>query len=294
MKKAILQLHIAIFLAGFTAILGKLITLNEAMLVWWRLLLALLVLAAWFLCNPKKLFLQKKAVFQIMGVGTLIGLHWLCFFGSIKFSNVSIALVCFSSSGFFAALAEPFFTNKKWSLVHMGLGLLSLAGIIIIFSFDSRYQTGIVLGIVSAATGSIFSILNKKLIRKMDSLSMIFWEMAGALIILSLIVPFYAFYLQANFLPKNFDWLWILILSVLCTVWAFLLQLKALKHISAFTLNLSYNLEPVYGILLAFLIFKEGKELSGAFVWGATFICTAILIQMYLMVREHRKQQNPL
>jgi len=285
MKKAMIQLHIAIFLAGFTAILGKLIGIGAISLVWWRLLITVIVLFVFFRLNRQNTNYSRALILKVLGVGALVGVHWLSFFGSIKFANVSIALVCFSSSGFFSALMEPLILKRRLSWFELVLGLLSMSGIYIIFHFDARYKTGIALGVAAAALSALFSIFNKKLVSQMDGLNMTAYEMAGALVVVSLIMPFSM--LAGNvFLPAALDWLWLAILSLLCTVWAFFLQLKALHHISAFTLNLSYNLEPVYGIILAFLIFKENKHLNAAFYVGVGLIILALGAQMYTLKRK--------
>ena len=291
MKKAMIQLHTAIFLAGFTAILGKLINLGAISLVWWRLVITVAVLFVFFRTTLKKTAYPFQLIAKVLGVGALVGLHWLSFFGSIKFANVSIALVCFSSSGFFSALIEPFVLRRKLSLFELALGIISMSGIYIIFHFDTRYKTGIALGVAGAALSALFSIFNKKLVHQMDGLHMTAYEMAGALVIVSFVIPF-SISNGSAFWPQSIDWLWLFILSVLCTVWAFFLQLKALHHISAFTLNLSYNLEPVYGIILAFLIFKENKKLNIAFYIGVSFIVLALAAQMYAVKRKRLAIQN--
>jgi drug/metabolite transporter (DMT)-like permease len=290
MKTALLKLHIALVLAGFTAILAKLISLGEASLLWWRLFLTVLVLGIYFIVSKRKIAYSKSLIVKVMGVGAIVGLHWLCFFGSVKWGNVSIALVCFSLAGFFSALLEPLLLKKKMSWMEVFLGSISVVGVYIIFHFDARYKLGIALGVACAALSSLFSIFNKKLVPQIDKIAMTAFEMFGALIMLSIITPFYVFGANASFLPMPLDWLWLGILSVLCTVWAFALQLGALKYISAFTLNLSYNLEPVYGIILAFLIFNENKHLNASFYIGVGLILSAVLLQMWLLRRTHKKE----
>jgi drug/metabolite transporter (DMT)-like permease len=281
MRVAFIKLHIAVLLAGFTAILGKLISLNEAALVWWRLLLATAALLLLFAVLKKTVRLQGKTAFQLLGIGALVGIHWLLFFGSVKYGNVSIALVCFSASGFFSALLEPLVTGKKWKLVELLLGLICMSGIYIIFHFDTQYKTGIILGVGAAALSAMFSILNKQMVNaKVDGLQMTFWEMAGAFITLSLVMPFYITMRGDAMLPIGLDWVWLLMLALVCTVWAFFLQLQALQYISAVTLNLTYNLEPVYGIILAFVVFGENKYLGNEFFIGLLLIAAAVAVQM--------------
>jgi drug/metabolite transporter (DMT)-like permease len=291
MKQALLRLHTAIFLAGFTAILGKLISLGTISLVWWRLFITVIFLAFWLRGKLREANYPVILKWQVMGVGALVGLHWLSFFGSVKWANVSIALVCFSSSGFFSALLEPMILKRRISWFELMLGILSMAGIYIIFHFDTRYKVGIALGVLCAALSALFSILNKKLVTKIRGLHMTAYEMAGALAIVSIVLPF-NFFSGTAFFPVQFDWLWLGILSVICTVWAFVLQLQALKHISAFTLNLSYNLEPVYGIILAFLLFRENEHLNKAFYFGALLIIFALGVQMVTLNLRRRKNRE--
>ena len=157
MRLAFIKLHIAVLLAGFTAILGKLISLHEASLVWWRLLLSVVALLLLFTGLKKKVLTTRNTMLQLLGIGSLVGIHWLCFFGSVKYGNVSIALVCFSAAGFFSALLEPIITRRKWRPVELLLGLMCMVGIYIIFHFDAQYKLGILLGVVAAALSALFS-----------------------------------------------------------------------------------------------------------------------------------------
>lgn len=281
MKSALIKLHIAILLAGFTAILGKLISLNEGVLVWWRLLITVVVMLGLFRINKVRQVYPLATRLSVLGIGTFVGLHWLCFFGSVKYANITIAVVCLSTGGFFSALLEPLIRRTPFKLADLLLGAISIAGIYIIFHFDTQYKTGIILGIMAALLSSVFSILNKKIISKMDGLSITTYEMTGALIVMSCIVPFYGVSFSDGLMPVGWDWLWLCILAVVCTVWAFILQLQSLKHISAFTLNLSYNLEPVYGIILAFVFFQENEQLSPQFYIGVLLILLSIGLQMW-------------
>lgn len=289
MKQALLRLHTAIFLAGFTAILGKLITLGTVPLVWWRLLITVVFLAFWFRGRLSEAGYSPVLKWKAIGVGALIGIHWLSFFGSVKWANVSIALVCFSASGFFSALLEPLILRRRLRPFELFLGLISMAGIYVIFHFDARYKTGIALGVASAALSALFSIFNKKLVGQMQGLHMTAYEMAGALVIVSIALPF-SLLSGSGFWPQQLDWIWLALLSFACTVWAFVLQLQALRHISAFTLNLSYNLEPVYGLVLAFLIFRENRLLNPAFYLGALLIIVALLLQMFALKLKRSRE----
>lgn len=289
MKQALIKLHLAIFLAGFTGILGKLIGLNEGLLVWYRIAITVVTLYAWLRYRKQLGKVTAAAVYRLMGVGSLIALHWVFFYGSIKMANVSIGLVCFASVGFFTALLEPLFTAKKISRAEIGLGLLSLLGIYLIFHFDMRYRSGILVGLVSAILAALFSVLNKRYVTVTDSKTMMLYELSGGLLLLTLGMPLYLHYFPpAYLLPTAGDWLWLLILSWLCTVLAMDLMLQSLKKVSAFTQNLSLNLEPVYGILMAFFLFHENASLSPSFYPGVGLIALSVVLQM-LRVRRTRE-----
>ncbi len=287
MKQALIKLHIAVFLAGFTGVLGVLITLNEGLLVWYRMLItviSLFLLLIWRK-NLQKISLSKAV--QLMLIGCLIAIHWVCFYGSIKYSNVSIGLVCFASTGLFTALLEPIFTLKKFSWIELVLGFISLLGIYLIFHFDARYRTGIIIGIASAIFAAIFSVLNKRNISQIAPQTMMLYELSGGVLLLTLLMPFYLNKFPTTHLfPSILEWGWLLILSLLCTLWAMDLMLQALKRVSAFTQNLSLNLEPVYGILLAFMLFHEQKELQISFYYGFVLIAISVALQMFRVLKK--------
>ena len=185
MKQALIKVHISVFLAGFTGIMGALIQLNEGLLVWYRIFLTvigLFILLQWKGSLKK---LSASSILKLVGIGTLIAFHWVCFYGSIKYANVSIGLVCFASTGLFTALFEPIFTHKKISAVEIILGLISLAGIYIIFHFDVRYRTGIIVGIASAVLSALFSVLNKRHVNIAPPQTIMLYELGGGLLILT-------------------------------------------------------------------------------------------------------------
>ncbi len=289
MKKAFLQLHAAVFLAGFTGILGKLIGLQEGMLVWWRIFITIIVLFTWLAATKQLEILKRKDIAAVSGVGLLIALHWILFYGSIKYANVSVALVCFSATGFFTAILEPIVMRKKIEWIELALGLLSIIGIYIIFDFHPQYKLGIAFGIMAAVGSALFPIFNKQLLLRIKATTLTLYEFAGGLLLLSLLLPLYHQFFPANYYwPTAMDWMWLLVLAVFCTVLMFVLQLEALKKISAFTSNLSFNLEPLYGIIMAFLFFKEGQLLQKEFFIGLGLIVLAVLLQTWLMGRKRR------
>lgn len=293
MRKAFIQLHAAILLAGFTGILGRLIELNEGVLVWYRLFISVITL--WIIFSIQRTIerVSFRDLMLITGTGLIAALHWVTFYGSIKYANVSVAVVCFSAIGFFTALLEPLIVHKPVKWIECLLGLLTIAGIYIIFHFDPRYKTGIIIGIISALLASIFPILNRQFVQRLKVETVTVYELTGGLISLTLLLPLYLLISPADtLLPSKADWLWLLALGWFCTVLAFHFSMNALKKISAFTVNLSYNLEPIYTIILAFLIFKEDKELSDAFYIGLSLIMLSVLLQSFLVYRKNRINQD--
>ena len=282
MKKAFLQLHIAIFLAGFTGILGRLITLNEGMLVWYRMLFT--IIALWimvaFAGHMKRI--SRKELFKLYGTGAIVALHWGFFYGSIKYANVSIGLVCFSAVSFFTALLEPLIFRKRINSTEFLLGILVMVGIYFIFHFDPRYKTGILLGIISSLLATCFTIFNKILLKQHSPMDLTLHELTGGWLSLSLLLPVYLYFFPvSHYLPGWSDSGWLLVLSLFCTVLAFNLSMSALKKISPFTVNLSYNLEPLYGILLAFIIYREDRELEKGFYIGISIIMFTVFLQSW-------------
>lgn len=282
MKKAFLQLHIAILLAGFTGILGRLITLNEGLLVWYRLFFTVIFLWAMYALAPKSSTSGKTGLLAVYVVGGLVALHWVFFYASIKYANVSIGLVCFSAVSFFTAVFDPIITGRKNDIREWMLGLLVMVGIYLIFHFDPKYKTGIILGIVSSALAALFTIFNKSLLKKHSAMDLTRHQLTGGWLLLTVLLPAYLhFFPVQTLLPSWSDIGWLLFLSLFCTVLAYNLSMSALRSISPFTVNLSYNLEPLYGILLAFLLYREDKELESGFYYGMAIIVITVLIQSW-------------
>jgi drug/metabolite transporter (DMT)-like permease len=292
LKKAFLQLHFAVILAGFTAILGKLITLNEGLLTAYRMLLTVVILAIILFFKKQLKKLSWKNTLTLFGVGAIISLHWVSFYGSIKYANVSVSVTCLSTIGFFTSLFEPLIRRRRVDFVEVFLGMLAIAGVYLIFNFYPEYKTGIIFGIISAMLACLFPILNKTLLNRFSPNTVTLYEMSGGFIALCFILPIYLQFFPASyFIPTSTDWLWLLILAGVCTVFAFNLSLHALRHISAFTTNLTYNFEPVYSIILAFIIFKENKFLGPGFYFGFALILLAVSLQMVRIYQERRKER---
>jgi len=280
MKRAFFQLHIAVFLAGFTGVLGRLITLNEAVLVWYRMMIACFVLWISLLFQKRKPAASRKLFIQASSVGFILAMHWVSFYAGIKNSNVSTALVCLSAMGFFTAILEPVMLRRPFDMIEVLLGLMAIAGISIVFHFDPHYKLGIIISLFSALLASIFPILNRQILQKMDAETATRYQLSGGFIFITLLMPIYLHYFQVDrLLPSLSDWAWLLVLGILCTVVAYDLFMKALQKISAFTVNLSYNLEPIYGIAMAFIIYREDKEVSPGFYYGFCLIVAAVVLQ---------------
>ncbi|WP_426293538.1 DMT family transporter [Dyadobacter endophyticus] len=289
MKQAFIKLHIAIVLAGFTGIFGKLITVNEGLLSWYRIWLAgilmLLILAA-----TKKLErIAFRDFARISLTGLFLGMHWIFFYGSIKYSNISVGVVCFSLAGFFTAIFSPLINRRALVLSELLLSLLTLLGIALIFSFDARYRIGITLGVISSALGSLYMISNERLAHSFKSETATMYAMLGGGIALTPLMPLYGYFFPVETLiPSWSDLGYLLLLAFFCTVVLYMLQTQVLRRISAFTVNLSLNLEPVYTIILAILIYHENKELRWSFYLGLALIILSVILQMLHVMRAHR------
>ncbi len=282
MKKAYIQLHLSIFLGGFTGIFGKLISLNEGLLVWYRLLFSALILLLFGYFSGRKTNVSFPAFLRIGTTGLLLALFWMFFYASIRYSNISIGVVCFSTVGFFTAVLAPLINRKHISISELLLSGLTLCGIALIFHFDTRYRTGIIFGLLSSLTGAFYTIANERLTRYYDSHTIIHHEILGGWLGFSLLLPFYCLVSPAEtWVPSGEDALYLLLLSLFCTIGMYFLMVQALRSIPAFTVSLSCNLEPVYSIILAVFFFEEGHQLTGAFFAGMGLIILSVLLQVW-------------
>lgn len=295
MNQPFIKLHLSILISCFTGILGRVITTNEILLVWDRFLITCIFFMAILVFTKKFTLVHKNEFFKITGLGALLAIHWITFYGSIKLSNVSVALVSFSTVGLFTAILEPIINKNRFSLREIFYSMITMAGIALIFSFDSVHRIGIFYGVISAAFAALFAILNKKVMVKHTSNTMLFYELLGGLITTSIIVPFYIHFSGIQtVVPTTHDLFYLCILSFCCTVWLYKLQIQVLKKMSAFTVNLTYNLEPVYTIILAMIIFNEAKELNFAFYIGMGLIITSVFLQMYSVLHDKKRELAPI
>jgi drug/metabolite transporter (DMT)-like permease len=279
-SRAYLELHIAVILFGFTAILGKLINLDAFELVWWRVLITSVSLFFLIRFGTRLKHVSRKRILQYLGIGVLVALHWVSFFGSIKFANASITLVCMATTSFFTAFSEPMIMRYKPRKYEILLGLAIIPAMLFIVDLnDLGIRIGVLLGLLSAFLASLFGSLNKKYVHDADSMTITFLELSSAWLFLSLCLPFIyaASPREFNLMPVGNDWAYLIILALACTTLAYVLALRSLKVISAFAANLVVNLEPVYGILLAIIILQEHHELSPRFYFGFVIIIGIIL-----------------
>lgn len=282
-------LHIAVFLAGWTGIFGRLISLGGLPLVWYRMIASVIVLFA-VLASMKRIHKTGwKAVIKICGCGVLLALHWVAFFASIQASNVSIGVACVATSCFFTTLFDPLVNQKKFQWKNILLSFIAIAGILFIFSIDVRYRLGIALGLLCAALYSLFSILNINVAEetKEDSATMLMYELLGGVLFLTLTIPvFRAIYPAEPVVPVGSDIWSLLLLGSLFTIIPFLFQLQALRKLNAFTVNMAYNLEPLYSIAIAAVLFRELQEVGFSFWVGIFLIVLSVALQTYSVMHS--------
>jgi drug/metabolite transporter (DMT)-like permease len=290
-KRAQIYMHLSILLWGFTGVLGRGITLSEGLLVWWRMLLVTISLGLQMLLTGKSFRVPKKLFVVMTGIGVLLTIHWLFFYGAIKYSNVSITLSCFSTTSLFTALIEPALTKKKFSVSEIAFSLLGIVGIGFIFFDGLEYALGIFLALMAAFVGSFFNIFNKNVVNELSPDVVSFYEMLTGFIALTIAMPLYIFIFKTTqLLPSVNDWGLLVFLALICTHITLILSLAALKHLSAFTLNLAINLEPVYGIALAFLFFGESKLLKPGFYIGTGVILLSVIAHAVWQKKFESKQ----
>lgn len=285
---ALLQLHLSILIAGFTGIFARLITADAFVLIFYRALLSFLML--WAVLQAAGLLRRMPRPWRLrcLALGMLLGVHYACFYGSIKLSNVSVGVICLSLTALFSALLEPLLLHRRLIWREIALALITASGITLIFSLEPQHQCGIAAGVAAALTASLYTVLSKRAGSGHDPYTLLFWEFAGALLLAALACPLYLACLPpGNFLLSPSDLLWMLIFCSVCTVGLYLLYIRSVMRLSAFTVALSYNLEPVYAIALAMLIFREDRELHLGFAAGLMLVITAVALQTFFAL-THR------
>ncbi len=306
MKKSLLHMNLAVLLWGFTGVLGRAITLSALALVWWRVVMTAVMIAFILTASKGWVSIRPKDRLRTGIVGVLMAVHWVAFYGSIKLANASVALICLSTASVFVAILAPLARQGKFDYKEALLGLLSLGGVALIYRAQMAFGPGILWGVVAAVLSAVFTVLNKPLAMRYPPRNIVFWEMATGAVLLSLFVVFIPQLLaglplwpqQARYIPGTSltdflklpnDWLWLLCLSFFCTVVAQSFALKALKNLSSFTITLSVNLEPIYGMALAFFFFNESAELNNGFYAGVGLIFLSVMLQMLRVVRPRKK-----
>ncbi|RKR85243.1 putative membrane protein [Mucilaginibacter gracilis] len=277
LNKNLIILHFTVFIWGFTGILGKLIHVQSVYLVWYRVLIALVTLYAYFKFNGNNYKVTRNLFLKLFFIGALVGGHWILFFQAIKSSTVSVTLVCLSSITLFTAIFEPLLSKKKISKLEILAGLFIISGILIIFKFETQYTLGIVLGLLSATFASLFSIFNSKLVKHSDAPVIAFYELLGAVVWISIYLLFTGgFNASMRLVPADIGYL--VILGTVCTSLAYVAGVSVMKEFSAFRVALITNLEPVYGIIMAFLFFGEMDKMTAGFWVGAIILLSTIFL----------------
>lgn len=288
--KTYLHLHLLVFIAGFTAILGELITIGSLELVWYRMAIAGVLMLIYIKIAKINIKIPRKAFWQFSAAGVIIALHWITFFEAINQANVSIALAMFSSGAFFASFIEPIFFKRRILSYEILFGLVVILGVFLITSSEMEYINGIILGLFSALFSTLFAVINGRFIERYQATVISFYEFISGVVFLSVFILLSGMRFNAEFFSlSNSDWIYIFILASVCTAYAFIGSVKVMRHISPFTVILSYNLEPVYGIALALVLFPETEQMSSQFYIGAILVLTTVLFDAILKNYKRRK-----
>lgn len=289
-NRAYLYMHISILIWGLTGVLGRGIELSEGLLVWYRLMIASASMGLFALIARHSFNIGWKYIARLFGTGVLLMLHWIFFYGAIKYSNVSITLSTFASTALFTAIMEPLvIKEKKFRKDELLYSAMAIAGIWLIFYKETSFSTGIILALLAAFAGSFINIFNKDIVKEVKPEMISFYQIFSGFVVLSCLLPLYINYFKpAKLIPNTQDWILLFILAIVCTQLTINLSLKALRHLSAFTLNLSINLEPVYGIGLAFFIYKENRELGWGFFAGTAIIMMSVLLHAYYSSKKSK------
>ncbi|WP_435262339.1 DMT family transporter [Tenacibaculum sp. nBUS_03] len=276
--KHYLVLHFIVFIWGFTAILGALITIKSVPLVWFRMLLAVFFIAIYFIVKKKNFKIEKKAIFKFVITGLIIALHWITFFKAIKVSNVSVALVTMSTGAFFASLIEPVFFKRRIKTIEIVLGLLVILGLYIIFNFESKYTLGIIYALISSFLSALFSVLNGLFVKKYEADLISFYQLLFGVLGVTIFLIF-SNQFSFNFfkLPMS-DWFYLFLLSSICTAYAFIASVKVMRYLTPYTVMLTINLEPIYAIILALIVFGEKEQMNVEFYYGAAIVLFVVLL----------------
>ncbi len=287
--KSYLHLHLIVFIWGFTAILGALISLDALPLVWFRMLFAVGFIGIYIYFKKLSLRISTKVFLQFIFSGLIIALHWFTFFHAIKISNISITLACLSTGAFFASLLEPILYGKKIVYYEVFFGLLVVAGLYIIFNVEGNYLWGMLTALCSAFLSALFAVINSKLVKKHDATVISFYELSGGVIFFTFLLLITHSFSSNFFMLSAKDFMYLMILSSVCTAYAFIASTSVMKFLSPYTVMLTINLEPIYGIILAVLIFEEKEKMSFEFYTGAFIILLTVILNGII---KYRKKLN--
>lgn len=288
--KSYFNLHLIVFIWGFTAVLGALISLDALPLVWWRMSIAVFLIFIYMKIKKIDFTLANSTKGIMLIAGLIIALHWLTFFKAIKVSNVSITLACLSTGAFFTSILEPIFFKRKVIWYELLFGLVVMGGLYIIFNVEGDYWFGIVLGLTSAFLSALFSVINGKFAKEYNASTISFYELFGGVLFLSAYLAFTSQFDSNFFLITIEDLGWLFLLASVCTAYAFIASVAVMKHLSPYTVMLTINLEPVYGIILALLIFEEKEKMNPQFYIGATIILTTVILNGIIKNVEKKKR----
>ncbi|ALJ04359.1 permease [Pseudalgibacter alginicilyticus] len=278
-----LHLHFLVLIAGFTAILGELISIDAIPLVWFRMLFTVVLMFLYIKITKINIKISSKSLAKLAIAGIVIALHWMAFFGSIKVSNISIALGMFSTGAFFASIIEPIVYKRKIIWYEIIIGLFVVFGVFIITQNEFEYIYGIFLGLISAFLSSLFAVLNGKFLEKHSATVISFYEFLSGVLFISIFIFFLEKPFSIEFFNLDFlDYGYLFVLASVCSAYAFIASVHVMKVISPYTVVLSYNLEPIYGILIAMYLFPEQEKMSTSFYYGAAIIIIMVILNVIL------------
>lgn len=295
--KHYLQLHFIVLIWGFTAVIGLLISIPSVEVVFFRTLIAFVALGILLRYRGTSFGASNISVVKIMGTGALIGLHWILFFGAARVSNASVTLAGMATCSLWTSLVEPLMTRRKILGYEVLLGLLVIVGLYVIFRFEFSHALGLGMAMISALIAAFFTVLNAQFGKQYDSYVVTFYEMLGACASIALFLPIYQRWISSDGIlylsPSSADWFWLLVLALACTVYAYSMSVELMRYVTAFAMNLTNNLEPVYGIILAVIVFGEAEQMTLQFYIGTAIILASVfaypLIRRYQKVRRFRR-----
>lgn len=291
--KHYLHLHLLVLIAGFTAILGELITIGALALVWYRMAIAGMLMFLYIKVIRLNIKITQKAFWQFSAAGIIIALHWITFFEAINQANVSIALAMFSSGAFFASFIEPIFFKRRILAYEMLFGLVVIAGVVLITSSEVGYINGIILGLSSALFSTLFAVINGRFIERYNATVISFFEFISGVVFLTIFILLTGTRFNTEFFTlSTSDWVYIFILASVCTAYAFIGAVEVMRYISPFTVILSYNLEPIYGIAIALVLFPETEKMSPQFYIGAILVLVTVLLDALFKNYKRQKRKS--